>query len=163
MSNSVRPYGQQATRVLCAWDSLGKNIGVDCHFLLHIEQWTRSKLGREYVKAVYCHPAYLHHVKFWARWLTSWSQDFWEKYQQPQICRWYQPYGRKWRGTKEPLDKGERRVLKSWLKIQHSRNQDHGFWSHHFMANRWGKSGSSCQFSFLGPQSFCGWWLQPWN
>ena len=23
------------------------------------EQWTGSKLGREYVKAVYCHPAYL--------------------------------------------------------------------------------------------------------
>ena len=24
-----------------------------------IEQWTGSKLGKEYVKAVYCHPAYL--------------------------------------------------------------------------------------------------------
>ena len=23
------------------------------------EQWTGSKLGKEYVKAVYCHPAYL--------------------------------------------------------------------------------------------------------
>ena len=23
------------------------------------EQWTSSKLGKEYVKAVYCHPAYL--------------------------------------------------------------------------------------------------------
>ena len=26
---------------------------------------------------------------------------------------------------------------KSWLKAQHSENQDHGIWSHHFMANRW--------------------------
>ena len=26
---------------------------------LDIEQWTDSKLGKEYVKAVYCHPAYL--------------------------------------------------------------------------------------------------------
>ena len=26
---------------------------------------------------------------------------------------------------------------KSWLKIQHSKNQDHGIWSHSFMANRW--------------------------
>ena len=25
---------------------------------------------------------------------------------------------------------------KSWLKTQHSENQDHGIWSHHFMANR---------------------------
>ena len=26
---------------------------------LDIEQWTGSKLGKEYIKAVYCHPAYL--------------------------------------------------------------------------------------------------------
>ena len=25
---------------------------------LDIEQWTGSKLGKEYVKAIYCHPAY---------------------------------------------------------------------------------------------------------
>ena len=25
---------------------------------------------------------------------------------------------------------------KSWLKTQHSKNQDHGIWSHPFMANR---------------------------
>ena len=30
---------------------------------------------------------------------------------------------------------------KSWLKTQHSENQDHGIWSHHFMANRRGNSG----------------------
>ena len=26
---------------------------------LDMEQWTGSKLGKDYVKAVYCHPAYL--------------------------------------------------------------------------------------------------------
>ena len=26
---------------------------------LNMEQWTDSKLGKEYIKAVYCHPAYL--------------------------------------------------------------------------------------------------------
>ena len=26
---------------------------------LDIEQWTGSKVGKEYIKAVYCHPAYL--------------------------------------------------------------------------------------------------------
>ena len=30
---------------------------------------------------------------------------------------------------------------KSWLKAQHSKNEDHGIWSHHFMGNRWGNSG----------------------
>ena len=28
--------------------------------------------------------------------------------------------------------------MKSWLKAQHSENEDHGIWSHHFMGNRWG-------------------------
>ena len=27
----------------------------------------------------------------------------------PQICRWYHPNGRKWRGTKDPLEEGENR------------------------------------------------------
>ena len=31
---------------------------------------------------------------------------------------------------------------KSWLKAQHSENEDHGIWSHHFMANRWGNNGN---------------------
>ena len=31
------------------------------------------------------------------------------------------PEGRKWRGTKEPLDEGEREEWKSWLKTQHSK------------------------------------------
>ena len=26
---------------------------------LYMEQWTGSKLGKEYDKAIYCHPAYL--------------------------------------------------------------------------------------------------------
>ena len=55
-------------------------------------------------------------MKCQGRWSTSWNQDGWEKYQSPQICRWHHPYGRKWRGTKEPLD-GERGEWKSWLKL----------------------------------------------
>ena len=33
--------------------------------------------------------------------------------------------------------------VKSWLKAQHSENEDNGIWSHHFMANRWGNNGNS--------------------
>ena len=29
---------------------------------------------------------------------------------------------------------------KNWVKAQHSENEDHGMWSHHFMGNRWGNS-----------------------
>ena len=30
---------------------------------MDMEQWTGSKLGKEYVKAVYCHPAYLTYMQ----------------------------------------------------------------------------------------------------
>ena len=39
---------------------------------------------------------------------------------------------------------------KSWLKTQHSENEDHGIRSHHFMANRWGNSGNSDRLYFWG-------------
>ena len=60
----------------------------------------------------------------------------------PQICRYHHPYGRKQRS--------ERRKWKSWLKTQHSENEDHGIWSHHFMANRRGKQWKQCQTLFWG-------------
>ena len=50
------------------------------------------KLGKECVKAVYCHPAYLTYMQSTSYEMLSWgthkwNQDCWEKYQQPQICR----------------------------------------------------------------------------
>ena len=47
--------------------------------------------------------------------------------------------------------------LKSWLKAQHSENEDHGIWSHHFMGNRWGNSGNSVRFYFGGLQNHWRW------
>ena len=38
------------------------------------EQQTSSKSGKEYVKAVYCHPAYLTYMQS-----TSWETLGWEK------------------------------------------------------------------------------------
>ena len=51
-----------------------------------MEQQTASKLGKEYVKAVYCDLAYLTYMQS-TSWETlgwmkhSWNQDCWEKYQ----------------------------------------------------------------------------------
>ena len=39
------------------------------------------------------------------------------------------------------------------VKAQHSENKDHGIWSHHFMANRWGNSGNSGCLFFWAPKS----------
>ena len=34
MSDSLQPYGLQPPRLICPWDSPGKNTEVGCHFLL---------------------------------------------------------------------------------------------------------------------------------
>ena len=39
--------------------------------------------------------------------------------------------------------------MKGWLK-KHSKNEDHGMWSHHFMPNRWGIMETVTDFIFLG-------------
>ena len=59
--------------------------------------------------------------------------------------------------TKEPLGESERGERKSWLKAQHSENKDHGIWSHHFTANRWGNNGNSERLYALGLQNHCRW------
>ena len=83
---------------------------------LDMEQWTGSKLG----KAVYCHPAYLTYMQS-----TSWEMPRWMKHMlesrlpgEISITSDMQmtpPYDRKLRGTKDPLDEGERGEWKNWF------------------------------------------------
>ena len=44
---------------------------------------------------------------------------------------------------KSLLMKVKQESEKNWLKTQHSKNEDHGIQSHHFLANRWGNNGNS--------------------
>ena len=49
---------------------------------LDVKQWTDSKLGKEYVKAVYCHPAYLTYLQSTSCKMLGWikqscHQDSW--------------------------------------------------------------------------------------
>ena len=37
-----------------------------------MEQWIYSKLGEEYLKAVYCHPAYLSYMQSTSREMLGW-------------------------------------------------------------------------------------------
>ena len=53
---------------------------------MNVKQQTGSKLGKEYVKAVYCHPAYLTSMQSTSQEMraggsTGWNQDCREKYQ----------------------------------------------------------------------------------
>ena len=79
---------------------------------LDMAQWTGSKLGKEYINAVYCHPAYLTYTEN-----IMWNDGLVEAQAEIKIAgrninnlRWHHPYGRKRRGTKEPLDESKRRV-----------------------------------------------------
>ena len=53
------------------------------------------------------------------------------------------------RRTKEPLNESERE-RKSWLKAQHSENEDHGIWSPHFMEMDEETVETVADFIFLG-------------
>ena len=50
-----------------------------------MEQWTGYKLGKEYVKAVYRHPAYLSYMQS-----TSWEMLGWMKYKLESKLLWNQ-------------------------------------------------------------------------
>ena len=94
-----------------------------------MDQWTGSKLGKKYDKAVYCHPVYLTSMPS-----TSCKMPGWMKLKLKLESRlpgdisvtsdmqMTPPLRQKMRGTKKPLDDGERGESKSWLKTQHSKN-----------------------------------------
>ena len=60
---------------------------------------------------------------------------------------------RKQRGTRAPLDESETVDWKSCLKTEHLKNEDHGDWCHHFVANRWGNNGNSDRLYLWAPKS----------
>ena len=65
--------------------------------------------------------------------------------------------------VKSLLMKVKEESEKNWLKTQHSKNEDHGIRSHHFMANIWGSNGNNDRLYFPGLQQHCGWWMLPLN
>ena len=78
-----------------------------------MEQGTASTLGKEYIKAVYYHSAYLcTYAEYIMRNARLDEAQAGIKIARKNInnirCRWHHPYGRKQRGTKELLDEGER-------------------------------------------------------
>ena len=72
-----------------------------------------SSLGKEYIKAVYCHPAYLTYMQNTSCEMPGWMKDKVESRLLVEISitsdmQMTPPYGRKQRGTKEPFDENER-------------------------------------------------------
>ena len=79
-----------------------------------MEQWTGSKLDKEPIKAVYCYLAYLTYIQSTSCEMPDWMKHKLESRLPREISitsnmQMTPPYGRKQRGTKEPLDESERR------------------------------------------------------
>ena len=79
---------------------------------LDIEQQTGSKQEKEYVKAVYCHPAYLAYMQSISLEMLGWMKHKLKSRLSGEIpitsdMQMTPPYGRKQR-TKEPLNESER-------------------------------------------------------
>ena len=60
---------------------------------------------------------------------------------------------------KSILMKVKKESEKAGLILNIPKNKDHGIWSHHSMANRWGNSGNSDRVYFGGLQNHCRWQL----
>ena len=87
-----------------------------------MEKRAGSKLGKDYIKAVYCHPAYFTYMKS-----ISWEISGWIKHKlEPRLPREIsitsdtQMTPPLWQKVKKiaPLDESEREEWKNWLKAQ---------------------------------------------
>ena len=127
---------------------------------LDMEQQTGSKLGKEYVKAVYCHP-YLTYMQSTSCEMLGWMKHKLESrlIGEISITSDTQMAPPLW----QLLNENERGGWRSCLKTQDSENWDHGIQYNHFMANRSGNDLNSERLYFGGLQNHCRWWLQPWN
>ena len=122
-----------------------------------MEQLPGSKLGKEYDKAVYCLPAYLTYMQnavldeAQVGIKIAWRNISNPRYADDTTLRVESEEELKSLLTRVK-EKSKKVGLLRVKNTQHSKNEDHGIWSHHFMANR-RESGSSDRLSFLGLQN----------
>ena len=57
--------------------------------------------------------------------------------------------------VKDLLMKVKEESEKAGLKFNIQKTKDHGIWSHHFVANKWGNDGNSERLYFLELQNHC--------
>ena len=132
-----------------------------------MEKQTGSKLGMEYVKAVYCNPAHLTSMQS-----TSWETLDWKKQAGIKIV------GRNINNLRYADDTtltAESEELKSLLKKVKEESEKVGLKLNiqktKIMASgpitSWQIDGETVEtvsdFNFFWLQNHCKWWLQPWN
>ena len=124
---------------------------------------TGSKLGKEYVKAVYCHPAYLTYMKSTTCEMWGWMKNNLEikiagrninnlRYADDTTLMVESE-----EELKSLLMSVKEESEKAGLKLSILKTKIMASGSHHFMANRWGNNGNSDRLYFLGLQNHCRW------
>ena len=131
---------------------------------LDMEQQTGFKSEKEYVKAVYCHPAYLTYMQSTSCKMLGWMKHKLEsrllgninnlRYAEDTILM---------EESKEELKsllmKVKEESEKVGLKLNIQKTKIMASGPNHFpiMANRWGNNGNSERLYFLGLQNHCRW------
>ena len=126
---------------------------------LDMEQWTGSKSGKEYIKAIYCHPAYLTYMQNISYEMLGQMKHKLESRLLREISitsdmQMIPPLWQKAEELKNLLMKVKEESEKSGLKLNIQKT-NHGIWFHHFMANKWRKSGNSDRLYFGRLQNHC--------
>ena len=132
---------------------------------LDMEQWSRSKLGKEYVKAVYCHPAYLTYMQS-----TSCEMPGWMKHKlesrfpgEMSIISDMQMKPSLWQKAKCFLMKVKEENEKAGLKLNIQKTKIMAFGPITSWQIDRETMETMTELYFLGPQTPCRWWPQPWN
>ena len=132
-----------------------------------MEQQTGSKSGKEYVKAVHCHPAYLTYMQS-----TSWEMLGWKKHKlESRLLREISItsdaddttlMAESEEELKSLLMKVKEESEKTGLKLNIQKTK---IMASGPITSWWieGESGNSGRFYFLRLQNHCWWLLQPWN
>ena len=129
------------------------------------KQRTGSKLGKEYIKAIYSHPACLTSMQSTSCEMPGWITHRLESRLQGETPNTSNMQIR-------PLMTESKEELKSLLmKVKQQSEkaplklniQKLNIRSHHFRANRWGKNGNRDRLYFLGLQNHWERWWQPGN
>ena len=127
-----------------------------------MEQQTGSKLGNEYITAVYYHPDYLSAECIMQNTRLD-DAEAGIKIAGRNINNLrYADDTTLMAGSNEELSsllmklKEESEKVGLKLNIQKTKTM-HGIWSHHFMGNGWGNSGNSVRLYFFGLQNHCRW------
>ena len=131
-----------------------------------MEQLIDSKLGKEYDKAIYRHPAYITYTQNTSCEMLGWrnhklEQRFLSEVSTTSDIQVYHSNGRKWRGTKETLDEGERRELKAGLKFNIQKTKIMTFSPITSLQTEEEKVEVVIDFIFFGSKNHCRYWPQP--